>query len=67
MRSIVYPLILGAALAAPAMAQDRNELVRSDRAQFAETDRWIYDDLERGFTEARDARKPLMVVLRCVP
>jgi len=28
---------------------------------------WIYDDLEAGVAEAARSRKPLLVVLRCVP
>jgi hypothetical protein len=28
---------------------------------------WIYNDLDRGFAEAKKADKPLLVVLRCVP
>ena len=28
---------------------------------------WIYDDLEAGIAEAARSRKPLLVVLRCVP
>lgn len=30
-------------------------------------DRWIYNDYEKGFAEAKKTGKPLMVVLRCVP
>ncbi|MHC4924733.1 MAG: hypothetical protein ACYTG4_11790 [Planctomycetota bacterium] len=30
-------------------------------------DAWIYNDLARGFEEARAAKKPMMVVYRCVP
>ena len=29
--------------------------------------RWIYNDYERGFAEAKKTGKPLLVVLRCVP
>ena len=29
--------------------------------------RWIYNDFERGFAEAKKTGKPLLVVLRCVP
>jgi hypothetical protein len=27
---------------------------------------WIYNDLDRGFAEAKKTGKPLLVVLRCV-
>src|SRR5215217_6741425 len=29
--------------------------------------RWIYNDVQRGFEEAKTTGKPLLVVLRCVP
>src|SRR6185436_1652638 len=29
--------------------------------------RWIYNDYQRGFAEAKRTGKPLLVVLRCVP
>ena len=38
-----------------------------DRASLENDPRWIYDDFERGFTEARTTGKPLLVVLRCIP
>ncbi len=28
---------------------------------------WVYDDLAAGFEQARAVKKPLLVVLRCVP
>jgi len=28
---------------------------------------WIYDDLAKGFAEAKRTGRPLMVVFRCVP
>ena len=30
-------------------------------------DRWIYNDLARGFQEARAQNKPLFIVYRCIP
>lgn len=47
--------------------KDREGAVRTDRASLEKDPRWIYNDFERGFTEARRTGKPLMVVLRCVP
>ena len=29
--------------------------------------RWIYNDIGKGFTEARATGKPLLVTFRCVP
>lgn len=47
--------------------KDREGAVRSDRAKMEKSDRWIYNDYQRGFAEAKKTGKPLMVVLRCVP
>lgn len=29
--------------------------------------RWIYDDVEKGFAEAKKTGKPMLVIIRCVP
>jgi hypothetical protein len=58
------------ALATAAFAQavkDRAGAVRHDREMMESDPRWIYNDYERGFAEARRLGKPLLVVLRCVP
>ena len=47
--------------------KDREGAVRQDRAALEHDARWIYNDFQRGFAEARRTGKPLMVVLRCVP
>lgn len=47
--------------------KDREGAVRQDRATLENDARWIYNDFERGFAEAKRTGKPLMVVLRCVP
>ncbi|MGV3531724.1 MAG: Trx7/PDZ domain-containing (seleno)protein [Chthoniobacteraceae bacterium] len=47
--------------------KDREGAVRQDRAAMANDERWIYNDFNRGFAEARRTGKPLLVVLRCVP
>src|SRR5437899_1567012 len=47
--------------------KDREGAVRKDRAALQNDARWIYDDFQRGFAEARRTGKPLLVVLRCVP
>ncbi len=47
--------------------KDREGAVRKDRATMETDARWIYNDVERGFAEARRTGKPLLVVLRCVP
>ena len=47
--------------------KDREGAVRQDRARLEHDDRWIYDNFQRGFEEAKRTGKPLLVVLRCVP
>src|SRR5437016_10137890 len=47
--------------------KDREGAVREDRAAMEKDARWIYNDFQRGFAEARRTGKPLLVVLRCVP
>src|SRR5687767_631106 len=47
--------------------KDREGAVRQDRAAMEKDERWIYNDWQRGFAEAKRAGKPLLVVLRCVP
>jgi serine protease Do len=63
-------LALSLALAQSALAEavkDREGAVRNDRAKMENAARWIYNDVEQGFTEAAKTGKPLLVVLRCVP
>lgn len=47
--------------------KDREAAVRQDRAAMEKDARWLYNDFQRGFVEAKRTGKPLMVVLRCVP
>lgn len=47
-----------------AVAQTRDERVRTDREKLADDDRWIYNDLPRGFAEATETGKPLLIVFR---
>src|SRR5438477_4660773 len=47
--------------------KDREGAVREDRAAMENDSRWIYNDYQKGFAEAKRTGKPLLVVLRCVP
>ncbi len=47
--------------------KDREGAVRNDKAVMEKDARWIYNDVARGFAEAKRTGKPLLVVLRCVP
>jgi hypothetical protein len=48
-------------------AQTREEKVRGDKAKVEAEGFWIYNDLARGFAEAKKTGQPLLVVLRCIP
>jgi hypothetical protein len=49
------------------VAQDRRAKVLEDREQLADDERWIYNDLAAARQRADEQRKPLLVVLRCIP
>jgi len=61
--AVVLLLISGTPLA----AQTREEKVQRDRERVTAEGFWIYNDLARGFAEAKKTGKPLLVVLRCIP
>ena len=56
------PLLLGQCSAfaddGPDQPQDRRQ---------AEENNWVYDNLPKGFAEAKRTGKPLFVVIRCPP
>src|SRR5437868_891908 len=60
------PLLLLAACTAYG-EETRDQKVIRDRQEVKESGFWIYNDLDRGFDEARRTGKPLLVVLRCIP
>lgn len=60
-------LLALASLALAATVPDREGAVRKDRATMEKGTRWIYNDFDAGFAEAKKTGKPLLVVLRCVP
>lgn len=68
--SLLAALLVSLAATAPLFAEtvkDREGAVRADRAKMENDDRWIYNDVARGFAEAKKTGKPLLVTLRCVP
>lgn len=71
MKPRFLPVAIALLLASPALlaeaVKDREGAVRKDREERENDPRWIYNDLDRGFAEAKATGKPLMVVLRCVP
>ena len=68
-RPFVLSWILCAATAVlpAATVPDRKGAVLNDRLSLVNDARWIYNDHEKGFAEARRTGKPLLIVLRCVP
>lgn len=47
--------------------QTREEKVRNDRKKVESEGFWIYNDIPKGFREAKESGKPMIVVLRCLP
>ncbi len=65
MRSKFTRIVLAAAaFAAPAIAQDRDTLVQRDKTAIESDGRWIYNDVDAGFREAKASGKPLLLVFR---
>ncbi|MFM8469757.1 MAG: Trx7/PDZ domain-containing (seleno)protein [Limisphaerales bacterium] len=66
---LLVPLLLAAALttALAEAVKDREGAVRKDKAEMQNDARWIYNDWQKGFAEAKRTGKPLLLVLRCVP
>lgn len=50
-----------------ANAQTRDEQIRQDKKDLADDDSWYYDDFEKATEVALQQKKPMMVVLRCIP
>ena len=60
-------LVLSLLPTSPAAAQTRDEKVRNDRKKIEADGFWIYNDLAKGFQQAEQTGKPLLVILRCIP
>ncbi len=66
---LILPL-LASSLLTTAFAEtvkDREGAVRKDKADMQNDSRWIYNDWQKGFAEAKRTGKPLLIVMRCVP
>ena len=64
-KSLFVLLCASSAVAAPPNL--REQKVRADKAKVEAEGFWIYNDLAKGFEQARATGKPLVVVLRCIP
>jgi hypothetical protein len=47
--------------------KDREGAVRKDKLTMENDPRWIYNDWQKGFAEAKREGRPVLLVLRCVP
>src|SRR5437016_2928026 len=67
-RTVLLSLVVWAAFVGLAGAQKtREEQVLANRKKFENHPLWIYNDLPRGFAEAKKTGKPILVVMRCIP
>lgn len=64
-------MIAGCLVAGLAHAEEpkktREQKVREDRAKVESAGYWIYNDLAKGYAEAKSSGKPMIVILRCIP
>jgi serine protease Do len=67
MRSPFVLLLLLASSAVAAPPNPREQKVRADKAKVEAEGFWIYNDLAKGFEQAKATGKPIVVVLRCIP
>ena len=65
--SVALACLLLPAATSLCQGQDRDTKVKNDRKQFEGDASWVYNDLVRGFEEARQTGKPLLAVIRCIP
>jgi hypothetical protein len=65
--AIFFLALTAATFAQNPVAQTRDQKVRGDKAKVEADGFWIYNDLNRGFAEAKKTGMPLIVVLRCIP
>ncbi len=66
-RGLMCWLAVSVMAGAMAIAQTREEKVRGDKAKVEADGFWIYNDLARGYAEAKKTGQPLLVALRCIP
>lgn len=65
-------LLLAAILLLPASLtaeekKTREQKVREDQQKVVSEGFWIYHDLPMAFQKARELKKPILVILRCIP
>jgi hypothetical protein len=68
MLRLLSALTLTLAFALPATAQNpREKKVRDDKVKVEADGFWIYNNLPKAFEQAKAEKKPMVVVLRCIP
>jgi serine protease Do len=67
MRVLLASVFIGMFATGLLHAQDRETKVRNDRKNVEGDGYWIYNDLPKGFSEAKKSGKPLLLIIRCVP
>lgn len=65
-RLLVLLLLLTPAVAT-AQKPTREQKVHDDKKKVEGEGFWIYNDVAKGFAEAKTSGKPMLVVLRCIP
>jgi serine protease Do len=65
--AILCSLILATSVFAEEPKKTREQKVREDREKVEKVGYWIYNDLAKGFAEAKQSGKPMLVILRCLP
>jgi serine protease Do len=66
-RTVLLALAACLALTGLVGAQTREQQLQNDRAKVEADGFWIYNDLPKGYDEAKKTGKPMLVILRCVP
>ncbi len=64
---IIVVLMLAGSVSAVAQNKTRDQKVRDDRDRVTQDGFWIYNDLEKAFSQASKLGKPILVGLRCIP
>ena len=65
LKRVISCLALVALCSPFTVAQNKRDIaVRSDKQTLSENETWIYDDLNAAIVNARETRRPLMVVFR---
>ena len=65
--ALVFLFALSIVASAASAQNQRERAVRDDKQNLASDQSWIYDDLDAALAAAKEADKPIMVLIRCLP